>query len=143
MLVPLKNFICDDCGSVIEKPEDGWLEWFDDYETPMEGFRIVHSYGTSPKRDKGGNCYYTQSTKVSDNHLTHFMGSDGLAFLLAKFDRNLANPRELAEIIRRLHIPHYEEARLFMDRAHKDGLLDSRDNDQKTLLMIIQEYAPK
>lgn len=141
MPIPLKKFICDECGSIIEKPEDGWLEWFDDYETPVEGFRIVHHSSVSPRRDKGGDCYYPRNPKVSDGHLTQYMGIDGLAFLLAKFDRNLADPKELAEIIRRLHIPHYEEARLLIDRAHKDGLLDSPDHDQNNLLMIIKEYA--
>ena len=27
MLVPLKQFICDECGTVIESPEDGYVEW--------------------------------------------------------------------------------------------------------------------
>ena len=25
-LIPLKQWICDSCGEVIEKPEDGWLD---------------------------------------------------------------------------------------------------------------------
>ena len=141
MLIPLNQFICDECGSLIVKSEDGWLEWFDDYETAVKGFRIVHHSSVSPKGENGGDCYYPRKAKVSDGHLTHYMGIDGLAFLLSKFDRDLEDPKELAEIIRRLHIPHYEEARLFFDRAYKDGLIDSMDHDQKNLLMIINEYV--
>ena len=69
------------------------------------------------------------------------MGIDGLAFLLSKFDRILDDFKELVEIIRRLHIPHYEEARLYIDRAYKDGLIDSMDHDQNNLQIIINEYA--
>ena len=31
-LKPLQQFICDECQGVIEKVDDGWLEWFDDYK---------------------------------------------------------------------------------------------------------------
>jgi hypothetical protein len=27
MLKPLEQFICDKCSNVIEKPEEGWIEW--------------------------------------------------------------------------------------------------------------------
>ncbi len=141
MLIPLKNYICDECGCTIEKPGDGWLEWIDDNKTPLKGFRIVHHSSASPRKNQGGNCYYPPNLDVSDDHLTHYMGTDGLAFLLSKFDQNLSDAKELVEIIRRLHIPHYEEARQFIDRAHKDGLLDSKDHDQNNLLMIIKQYA--
>ena len=34
-LRPLEQFICDECGELIEKLEDGWLEWIDDCKNPI------------------------------------------------------------------------------------------------------------
>jgi len=140
-LKPLQQFICDECGDVIEKVDDGWLEWFDDTKNPIHGFRIVHVSGASPRFKKGGNCYYPESSALSDNHLEHFTGIDGLAWLLSLFDRNLGDPRELAEIIRRIHILYYEEARQYLERAYNHGFIDSKDYSQYDLKRVIQEYG--
>ena len=133
-LAPLQQFICDKCGQVIEKVDDGWLEWFDDCKTPAHGFRIVHA---------GGPCIYRDSADVSDNHLFHFTGPDGLADLLSFFDREHGvNQGELAEIIRRLHVPYYEEARQYLDRAVNDGYLGGKESiRQNDLKGIIEEYC--
>jgi hypothetical protein len=47
MLEPLKQFICDTCGRVIAKPEDGWVEWlcsFDESQGKFinKNFRVCH-----------------------------------------------------------------------------------------------------
>ncbi len=81
-LEPLRQFVCDKCGEVIETVEDGWLEWFDNYETPAQGFRIVHS---------GGPCYYPDSADVSDNHLVYFTGPDGQRTSLACLIENMVS----------------------------------------------------
>jgi len=26
-LIPLQQWLCDDCHQIIEQPKDGWLEW--------------------------------------------------------------------------------------------------------------------
>ena len=140
-LKPLQQFICDECQGVIERIEDGWLEWFDGLENPIRGFRIVHFSGASPRFKKGGNCYYPESSEVSDLHLEAFTGSDGLALLLSFFERNLSDPNELAEIIRRLHIPHYEEARHYLERAYTAGIIDNKVYGQEDLKRVIKEYS--
>ncbi len=140
-LKPLQQFICDECRGAIENVDDGWLEWFDDYKNPTYGFRIVHVSGASPRFKKGGNCYYPESSALSDLHLDVFTGSDGLALLLTFFERNLSDPKELVEIIRRLHVPHYEEARHYLERAHRAGFLDSKDYSQEDLKRVIKEYG--
>lgn len=33
-LQPLKQWICDTCGEIIEAPHDGWLEWVTDTGIP-------------------------------------------------------------------------------------------------------------
>lgn len=121
-LKPLKQWICDYCGQVIEKPEDGWLEWKSDLAHGLgpHAFRIVHHKPHSPV----GGCYYTDRmprypTNVSDDHLRQFVGPAGLLGLLDFFDARhwgvAANSADLAEIIRRLHVPGYEQKRLTPD----------------------------
>lgn len=96
MLKPLEQYICDNCGGLIENIKDGWLEWIvDNGRDPMYGFRIVHA---------GGGCYYPETADISDNHLVYFTGNDGLGYLLSMTDNKLypngVNIIELAEIIR-------------------------------------------
>jgi hypothetical protein len=122
-MIPLQQWICDECGEVIAKPEDGWLEWFESvhYHIAPHGFRIVHHYNASPI----GGCYYTDRRRHSDillsnNHLDDFLGQEGLDYLLgfmASPWRRPANPAAFIDIIRRLHIAGYEEARLAPDQA--------------------------
>ena len=132
-LKPLEQFICDQCGRLIENVDEGWLEWYDDYKNPAHGFRIVHARQ---------NCYYPDKAGVSDNHLVYFTGNDGLAVLLNLFKRRgVADQNELAEIIRRLHIPHYEEARRYWERAVSEGMVDNEDYRQAELQAVIKEYS--
>jgi len=138
---PLTQFICDECGELIEKVEDGWLEWFNGFENPNHGFRIVHIDGASPRRKTGGNCYYPESGKVSDSLLNYFTQIDGLYRLLSFFKRNLVYPNEMAEIIRRIHIPYYEEARIYMDKAIRDGFYEGVEDNHYELKSIIEEYG--
>ena len=140
-LKPLHQFICDECEKLIEKVEDGWLEWLNPPDKPVYGFRIVHVAGASPRFSQGGNCYYSESSEVSDNHLYYFAGADGLALLLSFFEMNLADPKELAEIARRIHVPHYEEARPYLEKALNDGIISSRDYSQEDLKRVIEEYG--
>lgn len=140
-LKPLEYFICDECGELIEKLQDGWLEWIDDCKNPIHGFRIVHVSGASPRRNSGKNCYYPESSNISDMHLDFFSQIDGLAVLLSFFERNLGTPKELAEIIRRLHIPHYEQARRYLKRAISNGFIDNIDCSQDDLKRVIEKYG--
>jgi hypothetical protein len=140
-LRPLEQFICDECENLIEKVEDGWLEWLSPPDKAVHGFRIVHVAGASPRFKQGGNCYYPDSYRASDNHLHYFAGADGLGLLLSFFEMNLADPKELAEIARRIHVPHYEEARPYLEKALDDGIISSRDYSQEDLKRVIEEYG--
>jgi len=144
-LEPLKQFICDHCGTVIEKVEDGWLEWINDGKRPVHGFRIVHHLVASPLGGQDG-CYYRDRLNVSDNHLEYYMGADGLVRLLAMYDKEhgygVEDPAELAETIRRLHVRHHEEARRYIGRAIGDGFVSRLDcYTQSELEGIVKEYG--
>lgn len=156
---PLMQWVCDKCGGLIVKPSDGWLEWLsghneDGTDAPSHGFKVVHHSEASPLGDEG--CYhYELEYDRSDTHLDEMIGPNGLAKFLAMlspgpvFDEPTAPRRpvdesEYAECLRRLMIPHYEEARLYFDEARSDGLFDEANEIwgcmQDNLQAIIERY---
>jgi hypothetical protein len=112
-------WICDKCGRKIDNVNDGWVEWLtpttDNFpERNNFGIRIVHST----------DCLYTD--RECDNHkaipgdarLKDFTGADGLMDLLRFIsDDAFKDKEEVLEIIKRIHIPGYEEARKHIDAA--------------------------
>lgn len=154
MLIPLKQWICDTCGEIIELPEHGWLEWRQDERHKAFDFKIVHHVTYSP-RGPHGNCY--QSNELH-NHLTRFVGEDGLPHLLCLLDEGVhiglgpdchSCPQvkdigEWMELIRRLQVPYYEEARQYFDGACEDGHFDGEYGNifrPKELKYIIDKYG--
>lgn len=142
-LEPLDQWFCDSCGEVIETADDGWLEWYhkiDDYFND-KGFRIVHH---------GGSCMYDtdvmfrQGKSTSDAHLNSFVDADGLVNLLSMVqDKSVENEAELLEIIRRLHIPYYEEARKLHTEAELDGIFDGENELTRYLTRTSKEIINK
>ena len=144
-LKPLQQFICDKCRELIKSPTDGWLEWLhsnDDRTT--HGFRVVHNGQASPGKQDGKRCQYHTDLLVGDMHLDHFLGSDGLAALLSMIDRPFDNQQEFVEIIRRLHIPYYEEARLYWQKAKQDDFFSGANEYwpylEANLTRLIETY---
>ena len=143
-LIPLKQWYCDSCGEVINEPNDGWLEWYHEQGEigNNEGYRIVH-------HDR--RCMYNsrklflENKSLSDMHLSDFIGSDGLVSLLSHIEFNdVKDNSELVEIIRRLHVPYYEEARKYHHVAKENGFF-SEENEvtrylQSTSKYIIENY---
>ena len=74
-LIPLKQFICDTCGGIINSPEEGWLEWLLDVNTTPHtnyGFKIIHHSSAENKSEKG--CYnYTGHPLEVGNHLKRYL----------------------------------------------------------------------
>ncbi len=148
-LKPLGQWVCDSCKELIETPDDGWLEWVGMDELPPQEFHIVHN---------NEMCFrHSRRRERQDNHLKYFLGPDGLVELMALFDPGLHNkpkpsdvvlPKDMlewAEIVRRLHIPYYEEARQLWRIAASEGELDgisaSRPYTQDFMLQIIEKYG--
>jgi hypothetical protein len=99
-LVPLKQFICDECGGVIGKPDEGWLEFHIESQTlGSSGFRIVHHATHSPFGP--GACYHRAN--LSGNHLHHVLGPDVIAELLFFLHYPVKKMEEYMELVRRLH----------------------------------------
>lgn len=125
---PLKQWICDTCGEIIEKPEDGYVQFHRNADLVIDDFIIVHHLSASPfKQNNKQGCYRFSS----DCDLASFLGDNGLVRLHALIDPGpyhspeyreyVADIRKWSELYRRLHLPYYEEARLYWDRAMSDG----------------------
>lgn len=145
-LIPLKQWICDSCGELIEKSEDGWWEYLHDRKTELvSGFRIVHA---------GGPCYYNEqefrqkNISVGSTPLDHKLTSDGFGHMLHRLELSQTEKikehykiTDFTEIMRRLYLPYWEEARLYWEKAYQDGFHDKCGFSENDLLSIIDEYA--
>jgi hypothetical protein len=155
MLKPLKQWLCDGCGEVIESPEQGCLEWLwnEDDDSKAHCFRIVHLDSYSPHKSSPHCYHYEDQWNRADGRLDRYVGGGGLTTLLAFLDHDsctvstgprVTDVRELVEIIRRLHVPYYEEARRHFRKAITDGLLDGWGGDNPTpgsMKLIIEKYS--
>jgi hypothetical protein len=141
MLIPLKQFICDTCGEIIEKPEDGWIEWIHSDDGMQTEFNIVHHAGSSPRKIFNHEGCYQHGGRNGrmDNNLNQYINPNVImSFLLHFLDigrhhdpsRNYigkVNISEYVELVRRLTIPYYEEARLYWEMAKNDGYFDGEN----------------
>ena len=122
-------WFCDRCGSLIEDPKHGWVEWLTkgDLERMEYGLRLVHHTLYSPLGP--GRCQYDDQAVdlndaiVSDGHLERFLGSDGLMHLLSWLERDKLPKAEVLELIRRLHVKGYELVRRDIGRAVAEGVI--------------------
>ena len=141
MLVPLEQWSCDMCGDLITAPEDGCIVWCTrDGRRLSTKFLIMHS---------GRQCWYDRSCLPVDGRFAFAMPlseartKDGLATLLKRLDSLVARrqPEEshsLVEVILRVTVPYYEEARFFWDLAAAEGVHDGTRFDEATLVQIIR-----
>lgn len=120
---------CDTCGETIDSAEHGWVEW-KAVDTGGQfrkvGFRLVHSF---PNGRGDGGCMYNDrhfasNESLSDLPLDSFLGPDGLMQLLEYTSDNPASADELLEMIKRLHIPGYEQARRHFEAAIRNGVFE-------------------
>lgn len=86
-----------------------------------------------------------------------FVGPDGTAQQLSFLDPGYIDTRdnipcigsmkEYVEIMRRIAIPNYEEARRYWAQAEADGVFDGANEvspyTQRTLTYILAEYRPE
>lgn len=143
MLAPLKQWYCDNCGELINSPEEGYVLW--DYSSNIghSNFKIIHV----------SKC--DNNTKNSSGALTDFLGERGIIFFTSMLSigsvkinlgesgqPRIKNMDKFVDFMRRLQLPYYEEARKFFNR---DSVLEflSDSNEQypyfpDTLKKIIQ-----
>lgn len=143
-LAPLKQWICDTCREVITSPGDGWVEWrMRDLRT--EGFRVVHH--SNKCQDQVANA---------DLPLEEFLGEHGLIVLLSLVDPGahfveewkgpyVSNLREWVELVKRLQVPYYEEARQHFPEMSAEGFMSDTNEVAlylpDNLQVIIERYS--
>jgi len=145
-LKPLKQYICDSCGKLIEKPEDGWWEYLHDTKTDLvSGFRIVHHRVQCMYR---GQELRHKNKMVGDLDLNSMLASGGFGHMLHWLE--LSETRKLSlrieiteftEIMRRLYLPYWEEARQYWEQAFSEGFHDKCGFSENDLKSIIAEYG--
>jgi hypothetical protein len=125
-MLPLGPWNCDYCGGTI-KMKDGWLEYLTDEDHRSYGLKIFHHMEIG--EPLGYCCSYQPNGRrrvglpISSCNLVHFISHDGLTELLKiqKYDKLDAD--EVSLMIRRLHIPGYEQARPFFETAVREGII--------------------
>jgi len=126
------TWTCDRCGEPIKAAEDGWVEWLS-RSTPEgrrgEGLRLVHAAPVSPLGP--GKCQYDRLSAaeegvVSDLGLPEFLGPDGLMRLLSRMADGSLPQDEVIEMIQRLFVRGYEQARPYFTEAITEGIIEPR-----------------
>jgi hypothetical protein len=140
MLKPLEQFICDKCGHVIRSKAEGWIEWRSLVNPRrVKGFKIVHHSAYSPLGGREGCYHYGNNPDRSDEHLNQFADSSVVYNLLHFMDSILLHGPELkvgeaidlhewSELVKRLLLPYYEEARLYIEQARENDFIDDLGN---------------
>lgn len=127
MLKPLEQWICDHCDDVIERPSDGYVIWNRSSERGDHSFKVIHHV----KCD-----HHDHSSSLP---LRECVGAGGLSKLLSFWSagpimRHLGQSQsdsiedddEFVDLVRRLHVPYYEEARQhFTDEQLLSDLSDA------------------
>jgi len=142
MLKPLEQWCCDACGDVIDGPEKGCLEWHTTHRTnTVSGFRIVHR---TSKCTYQGIELATLGRTSTVLPLLDALDSPGLGHMLEVMEEAITagsardeSLTEFIEVLRRLHVPYYEEARLAWQAGIKEGIHDGSSYDSATLRRLI------
>ena len=142
MLRPLEQWRCDCCGGVVEGVWRGCLEWQTTSATvAVSGFRLVH---------KTMECTYDRAELALARErgalvgLDMLVGAAGPGTLLGRLGEVMKSDsmrsedlQAFIEVVRRVQVPYYEEARLALRTEIDEGVHDGMRFDDSTLLRII------
>lgn len=153
-LTPLRQWICDTCGTLIREPKHGWVEWHHDGNFRYSAFRICHHAMASPLGGQEGCYKYGSHPNAQDAHL-HHLSEDHAIHLMSYLDvgpiHDPGGPqtvnvdiRSWSELYRRLYLPYYEEARLYFEEARSAGFYEGHNEllpyIEDTLIRVIREF---
>lgn len=120
---PLMGWRCDSCGELITSIEAGWVEWLagagEHGKNGVKGLRLVHIL-----------CRYDDRREFRRDHslveglpLERFVGPDGLMLQLSLIAEGEMPKAALLELVKRVHIPGYEQTReLFSEAIHSGAV---------------------
>lgn len=150
-IIKNKQYICDTCYELIKSPEDACIEWqVQDQEGKLEAskFTIVHNLYCSPRQV---SCLATNHGRanICSIPLLWFLGLKEklpLIDILRNSKQTIKDVNGFVEFRRRLEIPFYEEARLYMGKL-KPYLTTQSTGEQieffepGNLKLLINEYG--
>jgi hypothetical protein len=127
---PSVGWVCNSCGELIARVEDGWVEWLacedESGATRLKGLRLVHKNELEEFR----RCRYDDRIEFQRDQsiveglpLERFVGADGLMLLLSLIAQNEMPTSQVLELAKRVQIPGYEQARDFFHKAIDDGMI--------------------
>lgn len=125
---------CDSCGALIRTLEDGRVEWLceggDEEPVKITGLRLVHARASSPRTFAPYGCEYDPGQEFRRNRslveglpLSAFSGPDGLVLMLSMLAQGEYPADQLIELVKRLLVPGYEEARDLFARAIREEVV--------------------
>ena len=156
-----KFWICDTCGERINTVEDGWVEWIVAGNSAGErrgrNLRLVHHLPASPRRqEREYGCQINERRECDrnevllDQSLSDSVGPDGLMNLLSMLAEGELPKESVIEMIKRLHIPGYEVARLHFVEAAEAGIFEPNampgvywQEDMDAVLRYMEEAYPE
>ncbi|MFI5298378.1 MAG: hypothetical protein ACHREM_09790 [Polyangiales bacterium] len=127
-LRPLEQFFCDSCGAVIARPAHGIVTWAHEEDADVgrknHSFTIIHAADRTPNPSRPCD----DGVRTSVRPLVDWLGTRGLIHGFGMLDAGLHHQprfsgtrvrdvREWTELMRRLHLPYFEEARHFWTPA--------------------------
>ncbi len=109
---------CSNCGKLIKKVEDGWVEWlaFPDEAggAKLRGLRLVHGPTVADATQPHG-CHYDARLEFRKDRsiveglpLDRFLGVDGLVLLFSFLAADEMPRDEVLELAKRVQVPGYE-----------------------------------
>lgn len=126
------TWICDSCGQAIEDVSHGWVDWLlrkDGDKYVGRDLRLVHH--CSAHLGLEAKCQYRERTEyehdgsiLNDLPLKNCLNTDGLITLLSFIARDELPTAGVLEMIKRLHVPGYEQARLHVDDAISENVFE-------------------
>ena len=117
--VILMGWRCGNCNELITSIEAGWVEWLVNEDasgkTRVRGVRLVHTLCRYDDRRE----FRANRSLVEGLSLERFVGPDGLMLFLSLIAQGEMPRADLLELVKRVHIPGYEQTReLFRDAIH-------------------------
>ncbi len=136
IILEKEYWVCDRCHKQIVNKEDGVVAWESSNLNDAKNLCLLHR-----------KCN-VETEYLSDRNLKSFLGEDGLVNLLEFISDDIfIDKEEVLEMIKRLHVTGYEQARLYFDEALSEQVIDingkERYYNKTTINTILEHYLGK
>ena len=122
MIEPLKQWYCDVCSEIIEKPNNGYVIWKQGDDHLGYGFKIIHQSKCDDKSYRSSEALRTFLGEDGRNYLLSFLSIGQIKINLGQVSSSrVKDMDEFVDFFRRVQTPYYEEARR---RFNESELLD-------------------